>query len=90
MDFVNKNFSGVFKIIVGVIVFLLFIKVVPWIALGGLVIWAITKIIKHFKRWKQGNGFKKEEVKINNTVYDEKDEFDFSEKKIVDVDYKEV
>ncbi len=92
MDFVNKNFSGVFKIIIGVIVFMLFIKILPWIAVGGVLIWLLTKIIKKFKNWKHGNGdkFEKEDVEINSTVYTEKDEFDLSEKKIVDVDYKEV
>lgn len=90
MDFVNKNFSGVFKIIIGVIIFVLFIRVLPWIALVGLVIWAITKIVKYFKNWKHGNRFKKEEVEINSTIYDGKDNFDLSEKKIVDVEYKDV
>ncbi|AKN30736.1 hypothetical protein Ccar_07760 [Clostridium carboxidivorans P7] len=90
MDFVNKNFSGMFKIAIGIIVFVLFIRILPWVALIGLVLWAFSKVIKKIKSWKNQKNIKEETFERNSTIYDEKDEFDLSEKKIVDVDYKEV
>lgn len=90
MDFVNKNFSGIFKIAIGIIVFVLFIRILPWVALIGLVFWACRKMIKKFKNWKNQKDIKAEAFERNSTIYDEKDEFDLSEKKIVDVDYKEI
>lgn len=91
MDFVNKNFSGVFKIAIGIIVFMLFIQILGPVVLIGVVLWAFSKVIKKIKNWKNQKDIKKEEFETNRTgYYEEKDEFDLSEKKIVDVDYKEV
>lgn len=90
MDFVNKNFSGIFKIAIGIIVFMLLIKILPWVALIGGILWISSKAVKKFKNWKNKKEENKEVFQTNSTVYDEKDEFDLSERKIVDVDYKEV
>lgn len=90
MDFVNKNFSGIFKIAIGIIVFMLLIKILPWVALIGGILWISSKAVKKFKNWKNKKEESKEVFETNSTVYDEKDEFDLSERKIIDVDYKEI
>ncbi|AKA68433.1 MULTISPECIES: hypothetical protein [Clostridium] len=90
MDFVNKNFSGIFKIAIGIIVFMLLIKILPWVALIGGILWISSKAVKRFKNWKNKKEVNKEVFETNSTVHDEKDEFDLSERKIIDVDYKEV
>ncbi|NMM62730.1 hypothetical protein HBE96_08475 [Clostridium sp. P21] len=90
MDFINKGFSSVFKIAIGLIIFIVLIRILPWIALVAAGIWGISKVVKSFKSWKSGDNIRREEVKTHSNISNEKDEFDFSEKKIVDVDYKEV
>lgn len=90
MDFVNKNFSGIFKIAIGIIIFMLLIKILPWVALIGGILWISSKAVKKFKNWKNKKEVNKEVFETNSKVYDEKDEFDLSERKIIDVDYKEV
>ncbi len=89
MDFANKSFSGVFKIIIAIIVITLFMRVLPWVLAVGIIVWAVTKVVKYFRNWKNKKNIVEEKVDVNSTIYDERDEFDFSEKKIIDVEYKD-
>ncbi|MDW8802298.1 hypothetical protein P8V03_14175 [Clostridium sp. A1-XYC3] len=88
MDFVNKNFSGAFKIVFGILAIFVLIRIIPLLVVAGIAIWGGAKGIKYFKSWKNRKINKKE--KTVDYVNVEKEFFDLSDKKIVDVDYEEL
>jgi hypothetical protein len=91
MDFVNRNFSGTLKIIITVFAVFVFIRVLPWIVAIGVIAWGINKSVKHINtliRVKKNN--KQEKVNVKDDEYNHDSAFDFSGKKIIDVDYEEI
>ncbi|APM39618.1 hypothetical protein [Clostridium kluyveri] len=87
MDFVGKNFAVVWKIILALIVLVVFIRIVPLLAVAGVLLFLILKVKRYFKD-KKNYVFKSQDKQ--NIKKDKEEPFDFSHKKIIDVDYYEV
>lgn len=90
MDFVNRNLSGVFKAILGILAVLIFIRIIPLLFLVAIVGLGGFKIYRCFKTWKNRNVSKKEEVHAQSTVYNEESFFDLKDKNVVDVEYEDI
>lgn len=88
MDFVNSNLSGVFKIIVAMLVISILIRIIPLLIIPAIAVWGGYKGIRYFNNCKNRKIHKKE--KATEYVHVEKEFFDLSDKNIVDVEYEEV
>ncbi|WP_368490503.1 hypothetical protein [Clostridium sp. BJN0013] len=87
MDFAGKNFAVVCKIILTLIIVSVFIRIVPLLAITGVLLFLILKVKKYFKN-KKNYVFKNQNKQ--NIKKDREEPFDLSYKKIIDVDYHEV
>jgi len=89
----SANFGSVlrtsFGIIIGMFVFYLFFKTVPYLLIAGAAVFAYFKITSKIRSWKAGNEstIVKEE-KLEERAFDK--QFDFSDKKVIDVEYHDV
>ena len=90
MDFVNRNLSGAFKIILTIMAVLIFIRILPVLVVVGVVAWAGVKGVKYFKTRGNKKANKYENMDVNSNIHDEKDSFDFTGKNVVDVEYEEI
>lgn len=90
MDFVNRNLSGVFKIILTTIAIVVLVKILPVLIVIGTAAWIGFKGIKYFKTRGNKKANKHEKIEINSTIYDQKDPFDLTGKSVVDVEYEEI
>lgn len=91
MDFVNKNFSGAFKIVLAIIAVIVFIRILPLLLLVGFIAWAGFKTVKYFKTRGKKKASKYEKMDVNTSINDEDDNpFDFTGKNVVDVQYEEI
>ena len=90
MDFINRSFSGTFKIILTIIAVLIFIRIIPLLVVVGFIAWAGVKGMKYFNSRKYKRANKHENMDVNSSMYAEKDSFDFTDKNIVDVEYEEI
>lgn len=91
----SENFKRVIYSIVTVsIIFLvatLFIKILPWLLLVGLIAYFLIKVISFIKGKKSQKD--KEESNSDNRFYDQEDSYNQAEDftgEIIDVDYEEV
>ncbi len=91
----SENFKRVIYSIVTVsIIFLvatLFIKILPWLLLVGLIAYILIKVISFIKGKKSQKD--KEESNSDNRFYDQEDSYNQAEDftgEIIDVDYEEV
>jgi len=91
MDFINKNLSSTFKIIVGIVFVLIFVRIIPILVVVGFIAWIGYKVMSYFKlrKHKKFNN-KKTNMDVNSTNYHENNSFDFSDKNIIDVEYEEI
>lgn len=87
MESISKNFSGVFKIMLAIAAVLIFIRIFPWLILIGVVAYGGNKLIKYIRKHKSGK-IRKSDIK--GEIYEEQNYYDFSDKKVVDVDFEEV
>lgn len=93
MGFASKEISGLFKVLIygilGLVVVYLFLNLLPYVVLIGLVSWFGYKMFKTVKKWTTKN-----DTVINNksnmdySTMDSAEEYTNGE--IIDVDYKEV
>ncbi|WP_373844905.1 hypothetical protein [Clostridium sp.] len=86
MDFAGKNFAVVFKVILAIIILTVFIRIVPLLAVAGVLLFLILKVRKY--KNKKGHTF--EAQNKQNIKNDKEEPFDLSHKKVIDVDYCEV
>ncbi|MDP4143508.1 MAG: hypothetical protein Q8936_03365 [Bacillota bacterium] len=90
MDFINKRFNGVFIISLAVVLFLaagyLVINLLPVILVAVAAIWGINAIRKWINNRKKSSN----NVEYMKTETSPKQDFDFSDGPIIDVDYTEV
>ncbi|OAA84042.1 hypothetical protein [Clostridium ljungdahlii] len=87
MDFVNKSFPVIWKVLLVLVVAFILVRIVPFIVVAGTALFAFVKIKKYF-RSKKSTSSKTEN--INNMVDDKEDPFNFSNKKVIDVEYDEI
>jgi hypothetical protein len=87
MDFVNKSFPVICKVLLVLVVAFILVRIVPFVVVAGTVLFAFVKIKKYFKS-KKNTSSKMENM--NNMVDDKEDSFNFSNKKVIDVEYDEV
>lgn len=90
MDFVNRNLSGAFKIILTIMAVLIFIRILPVLLVVGVVAWGGFKGVKYLKTRGNKKANKYEKMDVNANIHDEKDSFDFTGKNVVDVEYEEI
>lgn len=90
MDFINRNFSGMFKTIIIIAAVLVFVRIFPLIILVGLVGWGGHKAINYIKTYKSEKIGRKRKADDKNKTYEQQNYYDFSNKKVIDVDYEEV
>jgi hypothetical protein len=90
MDFVNRNFSGAFKIVIAIMAVFVFIRILPPLLLLGFIAWAGFKTVKYFKTRGKKKASKYEKMNVNTNINDEDDPFDFTGKNVVDVEYEEI
>lgn len=86
----NKNsFKNILIVVVVAAIFFvvinLFIALLPWLIIGGLLIWIIKSITKKVKKSKYEN---KETFNEEAEQYYDSDNIDITE--AIDVDYKEI
>ncbi|WP_257675972.1 hypothetical protein [Clostridium felsineum] len=86
MSFLNKN---IFKIIAALAIIILaailFIKLVPYIIVAGVVIWLILKFTKKVDKTSKGKSYIK-----NDSFKTQSAGFSNEKETIIDVDYTEV
>lgn len=90
MDFVNKNFSGTFKIIIAIAAMFVFIKILPLLLIVGLIAWTGFKGVRYFKAGAHKKVNKHEKMDVSTNIDGNGDPFDFTGKNIVDVEYEEI
>lgn len=90
MEFINKKISGVFKIILVIAAILIFIKIFPLLILVGIVAYGGNKLLKYIKKFKNEKIGKVEKDDIKSEVYEEQNYYDFSNKKVIDVEYEDI
>ncbi|MCH5138214.1 hypothetical protein JMF89_13510 [Clostridiaceae bacterium UIB06] len=90
MEFVNRNISGVFKILIAIIAVFVFVKILPLLVIGGVIVWAGFKGVKYFKNRENKKAGKFENIDTNESIDHNEDPFDFTGKSVVDVDYEEI
>lgn len=90
MDFINRNFSGMFKTIIIVAAVLIFIRIFPWLIAVGVVAFGGIKLVKYIKSYKDVKIKKREKVDTKSKAYEQQNYYDFSNKNVVDVEYEEV
>jgi hypothetical protein len=89
----SANFGSVlrssFGIIIGMFVFYLFFKTAPYLLIAGAAVFAYFKINAKIRSWKAGRKSTiVQEEKLDEEAFDK--QFDFSDKKVIDVEYYEV
>lgn len=87
MNFTNKSFSVIWKILLILVIASILIRIFPYIAVMGIILFAFVEAKKYFKNKKKVS-HKMENM--NNVVDNKDDPFNFSNKKIIDVEYNEV
>ncbi len=90
MDFINRNFSGMFKIIIIIAAVLIFIRIFPLLIVAGVVAWGGIKLVNYIKSYKGIKISKREKVNTKTEAYEQQNYYDFSNKNVVDVEYEEV
>ncbi|KZL91228.1 hypothetical protein [Clostridium magnum] len=90
MDFVNKNFSGTFKIIIAIAAMFVFIKILPLLLIVGLIAWTGFKGVRYFKARAHKKVNKHEKMDVSTNIDGNGDPFDFTGKNVVDVEYEEI
>lgn len=90
MDFVNRNLSSAFKIILAIVIMLIFIKTIPVLIIVGIVAWAGNKGMKFFKNRKSKESTTYKKMNVNPDIYSAKDSFDITGKNVIDVEYREM
>ena len=93
MDFILKRFNSLFGIAISAIIILgvmyLFLNILPYIVVIGLITWMIFKVVKALKSFSN----KKESVitSMNEAQADSNVEStEYTNGQIIDVDYKEL
>lgn len=93
MYFVNRGSSSFISTIIFVGLFLgaafLFVNLLPVLLVAGISIYAITKGIKMFKQWTSKRSYKMSS-KDNVEIFSEGQDFDMTNKNIIDVEYTDV
>lgn len=90
MDFVNRSFSGSVKILLSIFAVFIFIKILPLLVVVGFVSWIGFKGYKYFKTKGKKKVGKRDNMDISESINNNEDPFDFTSKKIVDVEYEEI
>ncbi|WML33854.1 hypothetical protein [Clostridium sp. OS1-26] len=90
MDFINRNFSGMFRTIIIIAAVLIFIRIFPWLIAVGVVAWGGIKLVNYIKSYKDVKTRKREKVDTKSKAYEQQNYYDFSNKNVVDVEYEEV
>lgn len=89
----NVNFASFlrssFGIVIGMFAFYLFFRTAPYLLVAGAAVFAYFKINSKIRSWKAGreNAVVQEE-ELQEEAFDKK--FDFTNKRVVDVEYYEV
>lgn len=86
MDFAGKSFAVVFKVILAIIILAVVIRIVPLLAMAGILLFLILKV----KKYKNKKSYTFEGQNERNIKNNEEEPFDLSHKKVIDVDYCEV
>lgn len=89
----NANIASVlrssFGILIGMFLIYLFFRTAPYLLLIGAAVFAYIKISSRIRSWKEVRG--KRAAREENIVEEEfESKFDFSEKKVIDVEYYEI
>lgn len=88
----NSSFNRIFNILVVAFIIvgvaMLFFNVVPFVLATAVVIWTFIYVIKFIKAVINKLAAPKDKNSIEVTL--DKDEFDLTEKNIIDVEYREV
>lgn len=88
----NSTFRSVIFTLVGLVIFFaiswLFFSIVPYLLVGGLIIYIVVKVKKNFANKNKSTN------KTNENVYDsvhvQADPYEVKDEKVIDVDYKEI
>jgi hypothetical protein len=89
----SANFGSVLRsslgLVIGIFVFYLFFKTAPYLLIAGAAVFAYFKINSKIRSWKAGRKSTiVQEEKLDEEAFDR--QFDFSDKKVIDVEYFEV
>lgn len=90
MDFINRNFSGMFRTIIIIAAVLIFIRIFPWLIAIGVVAWGGLKLVTYIKSYKGIKFNKREKVNTKSKACEQQNYYDFSNRNVVDVEYEEV
>lgn len=93
----NSSFKSIIFTLIGLAIFFviswLFISIVPYLLLGGLIIYIIVKVKKNFNNKNKNKNNSSSDYNRNENVYNnsnvQADYYDRNEK-VIDVDYKEM
>lgn len=93
MDFINRGFSSLLIIALMFIIISAILNILPVILAAGAVVWAVSYVIKAFKKWNsikskvfKGGAAKAEKVETMKADFSES----FDTKNAIDVEYTEV
>jgi len=89
----SANFGSVlrssFGFVIGIFVIYLFFKTAPYLLVAGAAVFAYFKINAKIRSWKAGRESTiVQEEKLDEEAFDK--QFDFSDKKVIDVEYHDV
>ncbi|MBC2580996.1 hypothetical protein [Clostridium sp. DJ247] len=87
MEYINRNFSTALRLILFVVAALIFVKVLPLLVVAILGIWIFNSGRKYFKKHKKEKNIYKQQVYKEKSSYNNNN---FSNGKIIDVEYEEV
>lgn len=89
----NSTFRSVIFTLIGLAIFFaiswLFINIVPYLLVGGLIIYIIVKVRKHFNNENNGSNNYNRNEDIHESSQVQADYYNENEK-VIDVDYKEM
>ncbi|WP_416176526.1 hypothetical protein [Clostridium sp.] len=89
MKFINRDLTGMWKVVAIAIVALVFVQMLPFIISLGILSFIVFKSVK-FLKGKMGKSVKFKHRDVNEKTTREHKKERFSHKKVIDVDYYEV
>lgn len=90
MEFINRNISNVFKIMLAIVAVIILIKAIPLLIFVGAVVYGGNKLLNYIRKRKSEKVSQTERNNIKSKVYEEENYYDLSSKKIIDVEYEEI
>lgn len=90
MEFINKGFSSVFKIVLAIAAVIILVKSIPLLIFVGVAVYGGNKLMKYINKRKSEKVVKEERNNIKNETYEQQNYYDLSNKKVIDVEYEEV